>query len=267
MRVGRERPVTVTIDPRAAVDRSAEIGPDVYVGPYCTIGAQVAIGARTRLESHVVVEGPTTIGADNVISPVVVLGGPPQDVKYRGEPTRLEIGDRNRIREGVTMHRGTEHGGGLTRVGDDNFFMVHAHVGHDCRVGSRTTFVNAATLAGHVEVGDDATIGAFSGVHQFCRVARFAFIGGYSVVTRDALPWVLTVGNRARAYGLNVVGLRRSGYTRPTIDAIRRCYRLLFQSKLTLEEGLARAEAELGEVEEARYFLDFVRSSRRGVCR
>lgn len=259
--------MTARIDPRAAVDHGAQLGDDVFVGPFCTIGPQVVIGPRTRLVSHVVVEGPVTIGADNVIAPTVVLGGAPQDVKYAGGPTRLEIGHRNQIREGVTMHRGTEHGEGVTRVGDDNFFMVHAHVGHDCRVGSRTTFVNAATLAGHVEVGDGATIGAFSGVHQFCRVARWAFIGGYSVVTRDALPWVLTVGNRARACGLNVVGLRRSGYARPTVDAIRSCYRLLFQSKLTLAEGLGRAEAELGEIEEVRYFLDFVRASRRGVCR
>jgi UDP-N-acetylglucosamine acyltransferase len=215
----------------------------------------------------VVVEGPTSIGEDNVISSTAVLGGAPQDVKYAGGPTRLEIGHRNRIGEGVTMHRGTEHGGGLTRIGDDNFFMVHAHVGHDGRVGSRTTFVNGATLAGHVEVGDDATIGAFSGVHQFCRVARAAFIGGYSVVTRDALPWVLTVGNRARACGLNVVGLRRAGHPRSTIDALRRCYHLLFLSKLTLEDGIARAEAEVGQIEETRYFLEFVRSSRRGICR
>jgi len=259
--------MTATIDPRAAVAPDAELGEDVHVGPFCTVGPGVSIGARTRLESHVVIDGPATIGADNVISPTAVLGGAPQDVKYRGAPTRLEVGDRNRIREGVTFHRGTEHGGGVTRIGDDNFFMVHAHVGHDCQVGSRTTFVNGATLAGHVEVGDGATIGAFSGVHQFCRVARFAFIGGYSVVTKDALPWVLTVGNRARAFGLNVVGLRRLGYPAATNDGIRRCYRLLFQSKLTLEDGLATAEAELGEMPEVRYFLDFVRSSRRGVCR
>ena len=259
--------MSARVDPRAAVDSGAELAPDVAVGPFCVIGAGVTIGARTRLESHVVIEGPTTIGADNVIAPHTVLGGAPQDFKYGGAPTRLEIGDRNRIREGVTIHRGTEHGGGVTRVGDDNYLMVHAHIGHDCQVGSRTTFVNAATLGGHVEVGDGATVGAFSAVHQFCRVARFAFIGGGSVLTQDALPWVLTVGNRAKAYGLNVVGLRRSGLPRATIDALHQCYRTLFQSKLALAVGLAQVERELGQVEEVRYFVDFVRSSRRGVCR
>jgi UDP-N-acetylglucosamine acyltransferase len=266
VRAGRALGVT-TVDPRAVVAPDVELDADVHVGPYCVIGSGVRIGPRTRLEAHVVIEGSTTIGADNVIGATTVLGGAPQDLKYHGSPTRLEIGDRNRIREGVTFHRGTEHGGGVTRVGDDNFFMVHSHVGHDGQVGSRTTFVNGATLAGHVEVGDGATIGAFSAVHQFCRVARFAFLGGGTFLTQDALPWVLTVGNRARAFGLNVVGLKRSGYAPETVEAIRRCYRLLFQSKLSLADGLARAESELGHVAEVRYFVEFVRSSRRGVCR
>jgi UDP-N-acetylglucosamine acyltransferase len=195
------------------------------------------------------------------------LGGPPQDLKYGGEPTRLTIGSDNRIREFVTMNRGTAGGGGVTRVGDGSLFMAYAHVAHDCQVGNETVFGNAATLAGHVEVGDRANVGAYSGVHQFCRVARHAFIGGYSVVTQDALPWVTTVGNRAKAYGVNLVGLRRGGYSRETIEAIKRCYTLLFRSKLKLEEGLERAEAELGHVEEVRYFVEFVRSSKRGVCR
>jgi UDP-N-acetylglucosamine acyltransferase len=267
VRAGRANGVTITIDARAVVAKDAELGPGVHVGPFCVVGSGVTIGPRTWLESHVVIDGPTTIGADNVIAATAALGGAPQDVKYRGAPTRLEIGDRNQIREGVTLHRGTEHGGGVTRIGDDNFFMVHSHVGHDCQVGSRTTFVNGATLGGHVEVGDGATVGAFSAVHQFCRVARFAFLGGGTMLTQDALPWVLTVGNRARACGLNVVGLKRSGYPQATVDAIRRCYRLVFQSKVTLADGLSRAEAELGHVAEVRYFVDFVRSSRRGVCR
>jgi UDP-N-acetylglucosamine acyltransferase len=255
------------LDPRAAIDPAAEIGPDAFIGPYCVIGPQVVIGRGCRLESHVVVAGPTEIGPENQISPMASIGGPPQDNKYRGEPTCLRIGARNRIREFVTLNRGTAGGGGVTVVGDDNLLMAYAHVAHDCRVGHRTIFANAATLAGHVEVGDDATIGAFSAVHQFCRVADHAFIGGYSVVTRDALPWVLTVGNRARARGLNSVGLQRRGYAPEVVEALKRCYTLLFRSKLLLEQALVQVERELGHVAEVRYFVEFVRGSRRGVCR
>jgi len=255
------------IDPRAVVDPGAAIGRDVEIGPFCVVGPDVRIGDRCRLESHVSIQGHTELGEDNRISPLVSLGGPPQDVKYRGEPTRLLIGRGNTIREFVTMNRGTPGGGGVTRVGDGSLFMAYAHVAHDCNVGNSTIFGNAATLAGHVEVGDEANVGAYSGVHQFCRVARHAFIGGYSVVTQDALPWVMTVGNRAKAYGLNVVGLKRRGYPRETIEALKRCYTLLFRSKLRLEEALERVEAELGHVEEVRYFVEFVRSSKRGVCR
>ena len=260
-------PDDVRIDPRAVVDPAARIGRDAEIGPFCVVGPGAVIGDRCRLESHVVVQGGTELGEDNIVSPMASLGGPPQDIKYGGEPTRLVIGRGNRIREFVTMNRGTAGGGGVTRVGDGGLFMAYAHVAHDCRVGNNTIFGNAATLAGHVEVGDEANVGAYSGVHQFCRVARHAFIGGYSVVTRDALPWVTTVGNRAKAYGVNIVGLKRRGYPRETVDAIKRCYALLFRSKLQLEEALGRVESELGHVEEVRYFVEFVRSSKRGVCR
>jgi len=249
------------------VDPAARVGQDVEIGPFCVIGPAARIGDRCRLESHVSIQGDTELGEDNIVSPMVSLGGPPQDIKYRGEPTRLVIGRGNQIREFVTMNRGTPGGGGVTRVGDGSLFMAYAHVAHDCTVGNHTIFGNAATLAGHVEVGDEANVGAYSGVHQFCRVARYAFIGGYSVVTQDALPWVLTVGNRAKAYGLNMVGLKRHGYAPETIEAIKRCYTLLFRSKLKLGEALDRVEAELGHVEEVRYFVEFVRSSKRGVCR
>jgi UDP-N-acetylglucosamine acyltransferase len=260
-------PPGTEVDPRAAVHSAARLGSDVRIGPYCVVGPEVVIGDGCRLEPHVVVAGRTELGAGNVIGPLASLGGPPQDLKYAGEPTRLLIGSRNQIREFVTVNLGTAAGGGVTRLGDDNLLMAYVHVAHDCNVGSHTVFGNGATLAGHVEVGDGATIGAFSGVHQFCRVARHAFIGGYSVVTQDALPWVTTVGNRARAYGLNRVGLERKGYPRETIDALKRCYALLFRSKLALEEALARVEAELGQVPEVRYFLEFVRGSERGICR
>lgn len=255
------------IDPRAVVDAEAQLGERVYVGPFCVVPAGAVVGDGCRLESHVVLGRGTTLGPENVVSPMAALGGPPQDLKYAGEETRLRIGARNRIREFVTMNRGTASGGGNTTVGDDNLFMAYAHVAHDCHVGNRTIFANAATLAGHVDVGDEATVGAFSGVHQFTRVARNAFIGGYSVVTQDALPWVMTVGNRAASHGLNLVGLKRKGVPPETIAALKRCYMTLFRSKLSLEEAIRAVEAEHGDVDEVRYFLDFVRSSPRGVCR
>jgi len=255
------------IDPRAVVHPGAKLGDDVFVGPFCVVGPEVEIGDRTRLEAHVVVDGRLSMGPDNVVAPFASLGGPPQDLKYAGEPTRVAIGAKNRFCEYVTVSRGTAGGGGITRIGDANLFMAYAHIAHDAAVGSRIVFANAATLAGHVEVGDDATVGAFSGVHQFCRIAQHAFVGGYSVVTQDALPWVLTVGNRAVSHGVNIVGLKRKGYPQETIDAIKRCYMTLFRSKLLLDEAVARVEAESGALPEVRYFIEFVRSSKRGVVR
>jgi UDP-N-acetylglucosamine acyltransferase len=255
------------IDSRAVVDPAATIGQNACVGPFCVIGPQVQIGDGCRIESHCVIDGHTELGPENVVGPMASLGGPPQDLKYAGEPTRLLIGAGNNIREYVTMNRGTDGGGGVTRVGDGGLFMAYAHIAHDCLVGDKVIFANAATLAGHVEVGDHASVGAYSGVHQFCRVARHAFIGGYSVVTQDALPWVTTVGNRAKTYGLNMVGIKRLGYTKEAIDAIKRCYTLLVRSKMKLEQALEIAEAELGHYEEARYFIEFVRTSKRGICR
>jgi len=255
------------IDPTAWIDSKAEIGADVSVGPHAVIGAGVRIGDRCRIGASVCLEGPTTLGPDNIVYPMASLGGEPQDLKYGGERTSLVVGARNRIREYVTINRGTSGGGGETSVGDDNLLMVQTHIGHDCRIGSGNVFANAATLAGHVTVGSSATIGAYSGVHQFCRVADHAFIGGYSVVTRDALPWVMTVGNRASAHGVNSVGLKRSGLPAGTVQAIKSCYRALFRSKAPLEEAMAQVEEIHGTVPEVRYFLDFVRASERGVCR
>jgi UDP-N-acetylglucosamine acyltransferase len=259
--------VATRIHPTAVVDPGASLGADVEVGPFCTIGSNVTVGDRCRLLSHVVLEGPTSLGPDNEIAPFASVGGAPQDLKYAGEPTRLTVGARNRIREYVTLNRGTVGGGGETIVGDDNLLMAQAHVAHDCRVGSRIVFANAATLAGHVEVGDDAIVGAYSGVHQFCRVARHAFIGGYSVVTQDALPWVITVGNRAETHGVNLVGMKRKGYSREVVRAIKTCYTTLFRSKKTLEEACNEVENDLGHLDEVRYFLEFVRTSKRGLVR
>ena len=256
-----------SIDPRAVVHPEAVLGDDVVVGPFCVIGPEVSIGDRTRLTAHVVIEGRVTLGADNVVAPFASLGGPPQDLKYAGEATSVTIGAANRICEYVTVNRGTAGGGGVTRIGDNNLLMAYTHIAHDANVGSRIVFANAATLAGHVEVGDDATVGGFSGVHQFCRIARHAFVGGYSVLSQDALPWVMSVGNRAVSHGVNIVGLKRKGYSPETIEAIKRCYMTLFRSKLLLEDAIAKVEAESGSVPEVRYFLDFVKSSKRGVTR
>ncbi len=256
-----------SIDGRAVIHEGARLGEGVHVGPFCVVGDNAIVGDRCRLESHVVIEGPIEMGPDNHVYPMTSVGGAPQDLKYDGAPTRLVIGARNRIREFATLNRGTRGGGGVTTIGDDNLFMAYTHVGHDCVVGDRTIFANAATLAGHVEVGSDATIGAFSAVHQYCRVADHAFIGGFSVVTRDALPWVTTVGNRAKASGLNLVGLKRKGYSSETVAALKRGYKILFRSKLLLEEALQQTERELGDVEQVRYLIDFVRTSKRGVCR
>jgi UDP-N-acetylglucosamine acyltransferase len=256
-----------TIHPTAIVDPAAEIGAGVVIGPHAVIGAGVRIGTGCNIGASVVIQGPTQLGSDNVIHAMASIGGDPQDLKYAGEETTLTIGSRNRIREFVTINRGTAGGGGKTVVGDDNLLMAYAHFGHDCVVGDRSVFANAATLAGHVDVGNDANVGAYSGIHQFCRVADHAFIGGYSVVTRDAMPWVLTVGNRATSHGVNVVGLRRSGLPKETTRAIKQCYMTLFRSKLGLEEAMEQVRKAHGEIPEIRYFLEFVRSTERGVCR
>ena len=255
------------IHPTARIDPGASIAPDATIGAYCVVGAGVQIGAGTVLFSHVVVDGPTTIGAENRIFPFACVGMEPQDLKFRGEPTTLAIGDRNTLREGVTVHRGTVGGGGATRLGSDNLLMAQTHVAHDCHVGDRVIFANAATLAGHVTVEDGATIGAFSGVHQFCRVGRQAYIGGYSVLTQDAAPYVLTVGNRAKAFGINVVGLERKGVPAATIQALKQAYRLLFRAHLGQKEAIDRVRAELGTFEEVRLLADFIAGSERGVIR
>jgi UDP-N-acetylglucosamine acyltransferase len=237
---------------------------EVKIGPYCIVGPQVRVGRRSVLESHVVLDGETTLGSDNHIFPFASVGLVPQDLKFRGEPSRVEIGDRNVIRESVTIHRGTAGGGGLTKIGSDNLVMTGAHIAHDCQVGSHIILANAATLAGHVEVADWATIGAFSGVHQFCRVGQHAFVGGYTVVTKDVLPYSKTVGNRACIYGVNSLGLQRRGFGPEAMAAIRRCYRTLLQSRLNTSDALAQIEAEV-LTDEVRHIAQFIRGSARGV--
>lgn len=260
--------VAAAIDPTAVISSESALAEDVTVGPYAVIGAHVTIGAGTVIGPHTRIDGPATIGERNRIVGHASLGTPPQDLKYRGEKTQLIIGNDNLIREFVTINRGTPAGGGVTTIGSSNFFMVYAHVAHDCQVGSNTIFANNATLAGHVEVGDYSTIGAFSAVHQFCRVGEHAFIGGATIATQDVLPFVKTVGSRpAKTYGINSVGLQRKGFPKETIEALQRAYRILIRSKLKLEEALRRIEDELGFFAEARYLVEFVRGSQRGIIR
>lgn len=253
--------------PTAVISEGAELASDVRVGPYAIVGPRVRLEAGCEVGAHAVLAGPATFGPACRIFPFASLGTDPQDLKYRGEETRLEIGPGNVFREFVTVNRGTAGGGGITRIGASNFFMAYAHVAHDCMVGDGTIFANAATLAGHVVVEDGATVGAFSGVHQFCRVGRHAFIGGYTVVTQDAMPFVKTVGNRAESYGINAVGLERKGFSSESIAALKKAYRLLCQSNLNTGQALERIEAELSEVEECRYLVSFIRSSARGIVK
>jgi UDP-N-acetylglucosamine acyltransferase len=237
------------------------------VGAFCVVGAEVVAGPECVLHPHVVIEGPTTIGAANRFFPFACVGMEPQDLKFGGERTTLRIGDRNVLREGVTVHRGTAGGGGETVIGSDNLLMAGTHVAHDCRVGDRVIFANAATLAGHVTVEDGATVGAFSGVHQFCRIGRHAYIGGYSVITQDAPPFVLTVGNRARTHGINVIGLQRKNFRPESIQALRRAYRLLFRAHLPLEEALLKVRGEMADQADVQVLAEFVAASQRGVIR
>jgi UDP-N-acetylglucosamine acyltransferase len=252
------------VDDTARVAAGAVLGPGVKVGAYAVIGPQVRLGKGTVVEAHAVIDGDTTAGAQNHFYPFCSVGLAPQDLKYQGEPTRLEMGDGNVVREFVTIHRGTGGGGGLTRIGSHNLFMAYAHVAHDCQVGNHTIFANGATLAGHVEVGDYATIGAYSGVHQFCRVGIHAFMGGYTVATKDVLPYSKTVGNRACIYGANTLGLQRRGFSPATIAAIRHAFRVLVQSRLNTTAALERLEEEQS-VPEVRALIDFIRGAKRGV--
>jgi UDP-N-acetylglucosamine acyltransferase len=260
-------PGAASIHPSAIVHPGAQVGRGTTIGPNSVIGPDVRIGDRCRIGASVVVEGLTEIGDETEIYPMASIGLAPQDLKYHGEPTRLVIGRRNVFREFVTINRGTEVGGGVTRIGDGNLFMAYVHVAHDSTVGSGTIFGPHATLGGHVHVDDFANISAGSAVHQFCRVGRHAFIGGYSVVTKDALPFARTIGSRpARVFGVNSIGLTRRGFTAEAVAKLKQAYRYLLQSKLNTTAALARIEkdAEL-DVPEVRMLVEFIRGSQRGV--
>lgn len=255
------------IHPTAQVHPAAQIGEGTTIGPHAVIGPEVRIGRRCQIGASVVIDGWTEIGDDTQIYPMASIGLAPQDLKYKGERTRLTIGRRNIFREFVTINRGTLGGGGETRIGDDNLFMAYVHVAHDCRVGSHTIFGPHATLGGHVEVGDYANVSAGSAVHQFCRVGPHGFIGGYSVVTKDALPYGRTIGSRpARIFGVNTIGLARRGFSQETIAQLKRAYRYLLHSKLNTTQALAQMEQDASlTAPEVRYLIDFIRSSARGV--
>jgi UDP-N-acetylglucosamine acyltransferase len=251
----------------AIVDPAARIGNECFIGPLCTVGAEVELGDGVRLDSHIVVDGRTKIGDETHIFPFVSIGLTPQDLKYAGEPTGTEIGKRNHIREFVTIHRGTTGGGGTTRIGDDNLLMAQAHVAHDCQLGNEIIMANAATLAGHVEIADRASIGAYSGVHQFCRIGLEAFVGGYSVVVKDAMPFATIQGNHAKCYGLNSVGMRRRGYPKETIDSLNHAFRLLLSSKLNTTQAVERIGEEIAGCKEVDLLLDFIANAKRGVVK
>lgn len=261
------RDSTTKIHPSAVVSPSAQIASDCFIGPYVIIGDEVSLGNGVRIDAHCVIDGSTRIGDESHIFPFVSIGLPPQDLKFAGETTETEIGRRNRIREFVTIHRGTKGGGGLTKTGDDCFIMAQAHIAHDCLLGNEVIMANAATLAGHVIVEDGANIGAYSGVHQFCRVGREAYVGGYSVVVKDSLPFALTVGNHAKCYGLNKVGVRRRGYSRETIAALHHAFHLLLSSKLNTTQALGRIREEIKDTPEVDELVRFVESSKRGVVK
>jgi UDP-N-acetylglucosamine acyltransferase len=251
----------------AVIGPNARIGANCRVGPYAIVGDEVMLGESVHIHGHSVIGGRTTIGDETEIFPFVSIGLPPQDLKFAGEASQTEIGRRNRIREFVTIHRGTSGGGGITKTGDDCFIMAQAHIAHDCLVGNQVILANAATLAGHVIVADGANIGAYSGVHQFCRVGREAYIGGYSVVVKDALPFALTVGNHAKCYGLNKVGVRRRGYSRETIAALHHAFHLLLSAKLNTTQAVERIREEVRDSEEVAELVQFVEASKRGVVK
>ncbi|MGJ3261677.1 MAG: acyl-ACP--UDP-N-acetylglucosamine O-acyltransferase [Salinarimonas sp.] len=255
--------MSATIHPNAIVEDGATLGAGVAVGPFCRVGADVTLGEGVVLESHVVVEGHTTIGARTRIHPFACLGGPPQDVKYDGSPTRLVVGADCTIREAVTMHRGTPHGGGETRVGDRCFILAYAHVAHDNRIGDHVVLTNTAMLGGHVTIGDYAIVGGGAGIHQFVRIGAYAFVGGLAAVEHDVIPYGMAIGNRADLAGLNLVGLKRRGVSREAIHILRHAYRELFSGEGTLAERAEAVEAAHGDSPQVREILAFVRSAGR----
>ena len=258
----------MSIHPTAIIDPQSKVPSSCTIGPYCVIGAGVEIGERCHLLSHVAMEGPTKIGADNRFYPFCSIGLAPQDISYKGEPTRLEIGDHNEVREYVTINRATTKGSGVTRVGSHNLIMAYTHIAHDCQIGNHVTMANAATLGGHVTVEDWATVGALCPVHHFVRIGTHAFIGGGTTITRDVLPFSKTSAERGtRAYGVNAIGLERRGFTKARIKKIHHAYRVLLASKLNTSQALEKLKAEADAGEDVEMLIRFIETSERGVIK
>lgn len=256
------------IDKHAAIDPSARIAENVHIGPWTVIGPEVEIGSGTWIGPHVVIKGPTRIGRDNKIFQFASVGEDPQDKKYTGERTFLEIGDRNIIRESCTINRGVLEAGGVTRIGNDNLFMAYVHIAHDCNIGNHTVFANQSMLAGHVTVGDFVIFGGVCGVHQFCQVGAYSFIGGGTKITKDVLPYVLIDGGQeAKACGLNVVGLKRRGFSADAINMLRRAYRIIYRSGLTVPQALEQLSQLVEQCPEIKPMMEMLQQSARGIVR
>ncbi len=258
----------MAIHPTAVIDPQARIAGSAEIGPYCIVGAEVEIGARTRLMAHIYLEGPATLGEDNLLYPFSSIGVASQDLKYKGERAETRIGDRNRIREFVTIHRGTEGGGRITRIGSDNLLMTYAHVAHDVQIGDHVILGNSVGLAGHVVVEDWVDVSPFSGVHQFCRLGRHAFIGPYSVVKQDVMPYSLTSHKPELAvFGANSIGLERRGFGKPSIESLQTAIRLLTRAQLNTSQAIERIQAEVPPCAEVDELIEFIRASDRGVVK
>lgn len=255
------------IHPTAIIEAGAVLGQDVRVGPFSIIGPQVVLQDRVEVLSHAVVNGHTVIGEGSRIGAFCGIGLPPQDIHYQDEPTRVEVGRGCDIREYVTIHRGTVKGGGLTRVGEQCMLMAYAHIAHDCKVGSHVIMANAATLGGHVEIQDYAGIGGLTAVHQFARIGRYAFVGGASAVSMDVIPFSSVAGNRAKYFGINVVGLRRAGFAAEAVKSIRLAHRVVFQANLRLEHAVEELERQFPDSPDVQAILEFIQASQRGICR
>lgn len=255
------------IHPAAIVDPAARVAADAEIGPWTLIGADVEIGSGTRIASHVVIKGPTSIGRNNLILQFSTIGEDTPDMKYKGEPTRLVIGDNNVIREGVTIHRGTMQDRGETTIGDDNLLMAYVHIGHDSVIGNHCIFVNNASLAGHVHVGDWAILSGYALVHQFCHIGAHAFLGASTYVTKDVPAYVLVAGNPAEASNINVEGLKRRGFSSEAINALRRGYKAVYRQGLSVDEALAELHALVSGASEVQLFIDSIANSKRGIVR
>lgn len=255
------------IHPTAIISPGARLAENVSIGPFTVIGEHVVIGSGTTVAAHVVIEGWTEIGCDNQIFQFSSIGAAPQDLKYSGQETHLQIGDRNRIREFTTLNRATAEGGGVTRIGSDNLFMAYSHVAHDCIVHDRVILANGATLAGHVEVESAAILGGLAAVHQFCRIGCHTMISGGAMVAQDIPPYTVAQGDRAKTMGLNLIGLKRRGFPEETIRGIKKAYRLIFRSGLRLEEALQKIAEDIQPTPELDHFVDFIKDSQRGIAR